>query len=381
MKIEVAKSDLESALQVVSIGTSGSGTDLTTHFVFRTKDDQTSVLSYNGRLGASIPFVCNASTDEGDDAPDAFTIESWRLQQWLKAVDDAALTLELDGGIVSATSPSGTVQFRSLDPSAFPFWDKTLKAAKKTMTIEARRFHAALSHVKSFVSSADTTRPEMAVTEARDGSLWATDTAALTIVTLEEFEKTNLRIHGKDIPSVLSFLLLVGDAKVEVLEHKRSLFIQRDDGGVLSVGRPTTAFLELEDIEDVEDSHWWNIGTKDLDRAIQQLSASAAKEDFKITFNFDPGARKVLTSMTADSGSTITLDLECPEYGSKEEAEIGLPKDGWDVEYPYLQRILSSYRGGKTLKFGLNPAEEGGWTRFVEDREGDKYLTILVWIP
>jgi len=381
MKIEVAKSDLENALQVVSIGTSGSGSDLTTHFVFRTKDDQTSILSYNGRLGASIPLICNASVDDGEDAPDAFTIESWRLQQWLKAVDDAAVVLELDGGVVSATAPSGTVQFRSLDPSSFPFWDKTLKGAKKTMTIEARRLHAALSHVKSFISAADTTRPEMAVTEAKDGSLWATDTAALTIVSLEELGNSNLRIHGKDIPSVLSLLLLAGDDKLEVLEHKRSLFLRRDDGGVLSVGRPTTAFLELEDIEEVEDAHWWEVGTKDLDRAIQQLSASAAKEDLKITFNFDPTAQKVVTSMTADSGATVTLDLECPEYGSKDGVEVGLPKNGWDVEYPYLQRILSSYRGGNVLKFGLNPAEEGGWTRFVEDREGDKYLTILVWIP
>ena len=100
-----------------------------------------------------------------------------------------------------------------------------------------------------------------------------------------------------------------------------------------------------------------------------------------MTFNFDPGAQKVLVSMTADSGSVNKLELECPEYGSKDGVNVGLPKDGWEVEYPYLQRLLASYRSGKTVKFGLNPTDEGGWTRFIEDREGDKYLTILVWIP
>ena len=58
MKIEVAKPDLEAALGVVSIGTASTGSDLTTHFVFRRRDDGViEVLSNNNRLGCSMPVA------------------------------------------------------------------------------------------------------------------------------------------------------------------------------------------------------------------------------------------------------------------------------------------------------------------------------------
>lgn len=381
MKIEVAKSDLDKAVSVVALVPSGKGADLATHFLFRHRDDLTEILAYNGHLGASMPLVCNASVFE-DEETAAFTIEAWRLQQWIRAADDAALTLESKDATVTATAPSGSVKFRSLDPSGFPFWDKQLSNAKKTMEIDAKRFEAALKHAKEFVFQGDTSKPEMAVTEIRDGILWSTDQAALSMVTLEEFAKASLRLAGKDIAPVLSFLGNSGDETVTFWEHKKSMFIRREDGAVLTVGRPTTPFLELEDIEDVEDAHWWSVGTDELNRAIQQLVASAAREDFRLNFNFDPADQKILLTMTADSGSPNTLRLACPEFGSTEDVEEGMPTEGWTVEYHYITRVLGSYKGGKTIKFGLNPAgEDGGWTRIVEDRDGDKYLTILVWMP
>ena len=378
MKIEVAKSDLENALKVVSIGTSGSGGDLTTHLLFRHQEGQTEILAYNGRLGTSSALVCTTTAEEDDTA---FTIESSRLTKWLGAAADVALTLESNDAIVTATSPLGSVKFRSLDPSGFPFWDKQLASAKKTMDIEASRLHQALQHSKGFISTLDTTRPEQAVTEIREGTLWATDQAGLSMVTLPEFVKSNARISGKDIPPILAFLAQSGDDKVEILEHKRSLFFRREDGSILNVGRPTTPFLELEDIEDSQ-AHWWVVGCADLDRAIKQLSSSAAKEELRLNFNFDPADQMITLSMTSDSGSTNTLKLPCPEFGSAEDVEEGMPQAGWTVEYTYIQRVLGSYRGGKTIRLGLNPAgEDGGWSALSEDRDGDKYRTVLVWMP
>jgi len=380
MKIEVAKSDLENALKVVNIGSSGSGGDLTTHILFRHADSQTELLAYNGRLGTSSPLVCQTTLE--DEGVSAFTVESDRLTRWLTAAGDVAVTLEAKDAIVTATGSLGSVKFRSLDPSGFPFWDKQISGAKRTIEIEANRLHQALGHSKSFISSADTTRPELAVTEIRGGTLWATDQAALSMVTLEEFSDAALRLSGKDIGPILTFLSLSGEDKVEVLEHKRSMFIRREDGSVLNAGRPSTPFLELEDIDNDENAHWWVIGCSDLDRAIKQLSASAAKEELGLTFNFDPSDQKITLSMTGDSGSTNTLKLPCPEFGSKADVEVGMPQSGWKVEYTYISRLLASYRGGKTIKIGLNPAgEDGGWAKIEEDRDGDKYLTILVWMP
>lgn len=376
MKIDVAKRDLDAALQVVSIGTSGTGSDLSTHFLFRELDGQVSVLAYNGRLGAGIPLVCKSDTSSGETA---FTVESWRLKQWLGAVEDAALTLDYTDGVVKATSPKGTIKFRSLDPKAFPYWDDSLKAAEKTMEVEAGRLFEAFSHAKLFINEKkETSAPHLAVCEVKKGSLQATDQAALTLVTLDDLKDSSARVHGKDLQQVLSFLGLSDTDKVEVLEGDRSMFICRADGGVLSIGRPHTAFPNISVSKDSDDAHWWEVSTTDLESAILQLSASASKEDRRLTFNFDPEAKEVLMSMTSASGSTDILQLECPDFGSKDGA-ADIPEDGFAVEYPYLQALLSSYKG-KTIRFGINPQKKGGWIRFREDKGGDDYLTMLVWL-
>lgn len=378
MKIEVAKRDLDSALSVVQIGTAGKGNDIQAHYVFRVSNSKASIYSYNGRLGTSIPIVADVTAEDGE----AFTIESWRLSQWLKASGDAVLTLESKDSVVTATSPTGSVKFRSLDPSSFPFWDKTLEAAEETLTVEAARLQGSLEHVRGFISNQETTRPDMAVTEARGGALWATDMGAVTVVHLSELENSKLRVHGKDIPSVRAFLATFDEGPVTVFEHKRSTFFKRDDGALLSVSFPTTPFVDLEDIDmDDPDAFWWSVGVDDLSNTIKQLSAGAAKEDTRLNLNFDDGTQEVLLSMTSDSGATNVLRLTCPEHG-QEDDDASFPRDGWSIDYPYLDKIIATHKGGKTIRFGLFPAgEDGGWTRIKEDRDGDLYATLLVWLP
>ena len=395
MKIEVAKSDLEAALQVVSIGAASTGSDLTTHFVFRTKGDIIEVLSNNGRLGASAPFI--GSVDEEG----SFTVESWRLNKWVAAVEDAALTLESKDNAIVATSPKGSVKFQSLDPSSFPYWDDQFGETEEGIKIAAKRFHAALSHVKMFISDKDTTNPTLSVTEILNDSLQATDKGALAVVTLQKSTTTkndegeevvevspemvgsNLRIHGKDLSQVLSFLATCGDDAVELREHERCLFLIREDGGTLNIGRPRHAFPELGlDDQGNKDPHWWTLKTEDLKSAIGTLAASAAREDRRITFNF--ADNMVSMCMTAASGSKNLLHLEPLDSGEEEDA-TPMPEEGFEIAYPYLLSLLSQHKGD-TLVFGLHPQMDekgkhrGGWTRFRELREGDDFLTLLVWL-
>lgn len=382
MKIEVAKRDLVAALQVVSIGTSGTGSDLSTHFLFRENDGQVDVLAYHGRVGAGIPVVCNVSRD-GDDA--AFTVESWRLKQWLDAANDAALTLAFNSedSTVKATSEKGTVDFRSLDPKAFPYWDESLAKATATLSISGARLHAAFSHAKLWINEKkETTAPHLAICEVKDGALQATDQAALSLVTIDEFEKSSLRVHGKDLQQVLAFLSLAGEDPVEVLEGKRSLFLRRVDGGVLSVGRPTVDFPDIKVDKTAEDVHYWTVPTEDVGSAIKQLSASASKEDRRLAFRFDDDSGRVVLSMTSASGADAELQIDVIESGSVDNPKFPLPTEGFAVEYQYLQSLLSQYKG-KSLRIGITPmAEKGkmGWIRFRDDRDGDDFLTLLVWL-
>lgn len=383
MKIEVAKPDLEAALQVVSIGTTSTGSDITTHFIFRRRDDGVvEVLSNNNRVGCSMPIGgCNVEEDEENDA---FTVESWRLNKWIGAVEDAPLSLGFEDGTVKATSPKGSVKFQSLDPKQFPFWDETFGDAESGISINAKRLQAALKHVKLFISDKDTTTPKLAVTEITNESLQATDKGALAVVTVGELATSNLRLHGKDLGQVLSFLGACGDEAVELKEHKQCLFIVRQDGGVLSVGRPHHAFPDIQLDKKPGDPHWWSLKTDELGSAITALSASASKEDTRLNFNLEKNM--VSLSMMSASGEKVTLHLETIEHASDEKAEVPLPESGFDIAYPYLLKLIGQYRG-ETIRFGLNPQVDkksgkpkGGWVRFREDREGDDYLTLLVWL-
>lgn len=383
MKIEVAKPDLEAALQVVSIGTASTGSDLTTHYVFRHDDENgVQVYSSNNRLGCSMP-VAGCKVEDTEDN-DAFTVESWRLNKWIAAVEDTVLSLEFVDGNVKATSPKGSVKFQSLDPSQFSYWDKTLAETKDGTQIAAKRLQAAFSHVKLFISDKDTTTPKLAVTEILNDSLQATDKGALAVVTIDELKKSNLRIHGKDLGQVLAFLSASADKTIDVREHDRCLFLVRDDGGLLSVGRPHHAFPDIGLDKKPDDPHWWTVRADDLQSAINALSASASKEDKRLNFRLEKSM--VALSMTAASGEKVTLHLEAQEKGSGGEDSVAMPDDGFDIAYPYLLKLLGQWKD-EVIKFGLNPQLDkktgkprGGWVRFREDRDGDDYLTLLVWL-
>jgi hypothetical protein len=385
MKIEVAKPDLEAALQVASIGSASTGSDLTTHYVFRRKSDGiVEVLSHNNRLGVSMPVAGCQSTLSDGETMGAFTVESWRLNKWIAAVEDAVLILEMEDGIVKATSPNGFVKFQSLDPSQFPHWDEAIAEASAGVSIAARRLHAALSHVRMFISDKDTTAPKLAVTEILNESLQATDKGALAVVTIDVLTKSNLRIHGKDLGQILAFLASCGDGEVGIREHERCLFLTRKDGGIMSVGRPHHAFPDIKLDKKPNDPHYWVVKTNELKMAVNALASSAVKDDPRLSFGID--GNMVGLTMTSASGHQVTHHLEAQEHGSDEDVDVPMPDGGFDIAYPYLLKLLSQYQP-ETIKFGLNPQVDqatgkprGGWVRFREDRSGDDYLTLLVWL-
>jgi hypothetical protein len=382
MKIEVAKPDLEAALKVASIGTLSSSSDLTSHFIFRCKEDgQVEVLSSNSRLAISMPIAgCKVEKEEGVQA---FTIEAWRLNKWITGVEDTVITLSITEGSIKASSPRGHAVFQSMDPSQFPYWDNLFATTEVSTKLPAPRFHAALSQVRLFISDKDTTSPKLAQTEIADGALQATDKGAFVAVCLPELKNSKLRIHGKDIGQVLSFLSTCGADPVEVREHDRCLFLVRMDGGVLSVGRPTHAFPDVNfDMED-GDPAWWTVRVADLKKAINFLAAAAAKEDTRMNFVLAQGVVRVSMS-SATVGERSSLDIEVLDQGVQEGINPPVPEGGFDVPYPYLLKILGEWCGND-IRFGLTPKYDKnkkvcGWVRFHEDRGGDDYLSLLIWV-
>jgi DNA polymerase III sliding clamp (beta) subunit (PCNA family) len=372
MKIQVAKSDLEFSLQVASIGVGSGGSDLSTHYLFRIKDDKVEILAYNQRINASMPLKCKHEGDDGD----AFTIEAWRLDRWLGALGDVAVEMADDSGEVTLASPRSTIRAKSLDPSKFPFWDKTLKEAKSVTTVEGDRLASALGYAKHFISDKDTHRPEIAQTESIKGSLYSTDKKAVTLITLEGFEDSGLRIHGKDIPSVLKFLSLKETDDVEILEHERAAFLKRRDGAIFGATRPITDFPNLS-FPKVPDDAWWEITADDLKTGVKLLSASADKENTRVRFSFDEKNSKVVMSVKSAAGGEDKYPIPCT---AQENCDT-LPETGFEVDYPYLEKIVDHF-SSDSLKFGINQGKKGkkgGYVRFTHGDDKDTYLTVVVW--
>ena len=102
MQIEVAKRDLVDALKVAATAMSSLPTKpIETHYVFRVQDGKAQVLTSAKRTFCGTPLTCRSTGDDG-----AFTIEGWRLRQWLQAVGDVAVSFKFDNGVVEVSTPS-----------------------------------------------------------------------------------------------------------------------------------------------------------------------------------------------------------------------------------------------------------------------------------
>jgi DNA polymerase III sliding clamp (beta) subunit (PCNA family) len=379
MKIEVAKIDLESALAVSTL-TVGSGTDLSSHYLFRKTDAGVEILSYDMRTFSGIPLKCVA---EGEDS---FTVEAWRLDKWLSGVADGVLTITSDAnGEVTAKGTKGRIRLRSLDPSKFPYGDRLYSDAKVDGTIVPSTLNRAINVSKCFVSTDDTQKPEICQIEAINGTLWSTDRRALSHVRVA-MPELNMRIPGKDIPTITKFLSLKDtlNGDVTLLTSERSAndgggacaFIRRADGGYIGVSRPNAPFPKLDVNPENNDESSFVLDLVDFKSAVSVLSASAPKNHETIRLRYLDG--RVVASMPSDAGGEDDYPLTVKGDIVNGDAFA----DGFTVGHNYLKSIADAF-GVAELKLGVNRRGKGG---FIGVRHKDPvesgatdYFAVLVW--
>ena len=372
MKIEAAKRDLEQALQIATIGVSGSGDELASHYLFRIIGGAVEVLSANGqRIFTGSRLKCDHEGEDGD----AFTVEGWRLRKWVDAMPDAVLTLNYEDALIRAKGPKTTVRWASLDPSKFPFWDSTLDKAKTIGSMSTAKLHQALSYSRQFVSDQENRHPNLAALEARDGSLFSTDQGAVSMVTFDEIKDSELRIHGKDAPAVLAFLSVKGSDTVEILEHERCLILRREDGGLLGVARWTYAFPNLSLDREEEDKCGWVVRTEDLRSGISTLSCSASKDDTRLFFQWDAENSQVVLSMLSTTGDRDVFPIDCIEHHNMDSFEA----EEFSFSHTYIPAVTAGFEDD-SLKFGINWTEKNGYIRFLHEKDDVSHLTVVVWL-
>jgi len=379
MKIEVAKSDLEVALKVVST-TVGSGSDLSAHYLFRIHEDQTEVLSSYMRVFSRSSFTSNTDGEDGD----AFTVEAWRLDKWISSVGDGVLTLASDeNGEVIAKGPRSRIKLRSLDASRFPFWDGLLSNAESMGEIDPGVLHRAISLSKNFVSTDDTQRPNICQIEANEGNLMATNRQVLSSVKVCDLSNLSLRIPTLDIGTVLKFLgdKTTQESAVDVLEASRpdgggeaALVVMRPDGSYIGVSRPTLAMPRLP-VEVESTDITLTLDVSEFRGAIDVLLASAPKGHEIVRFSSVDGA--LVLSMSSDAGGE-------DEYPLITSTATGLGDVAFSLTHSYIGAI-SDHFDLDTLSLGVHQRGQGGYVSFVHQDEGatedsgNHYHTVIVW--
>jgi hypothetical protein len=379
MNITVAKSDLEEALKVSSL-TVGSSSDLSSHYLFRVSEREVEILSYDMRVFSRTPL---RATVEGDDG--AFTVEAWRLDKWVSSVADGALSLKLgEGGEVTAKGPRSKIKLRSLDASRFPYWDGLLSEATSIGTLAPAVLYRALNLSKSFVSTDDTSRPEICQTEARSGVLQATNRRAVSSVTVRSLPSLNLRVPGKDLSMVLKFLSdkYTEENDVEVQEASRpagagggacALFL-RPDGSYVGISRPTAEMPTLE-VNAEDTGVALSLNVDEFNRALDILLASAPKGHEAVEFRAE-GEGLVLSMPSAAGGSD--------SYPMIFSTQTGLGSTVFSLDYSYIKSIADLF-GLDMVDLSVHVRQRGGYVSFAHEDEGgaeakaNAYYTVIVW--
>jgi len=370
MKIEIAKSDLNHALAVVSSTVNSSGSDLSSHFLFRIRGENAEILTCHNRTFSSTPLKCNFEGSDGQ----AFTVEAWRLEKWLSGVGDVAVVLQLEGAEVRVSGGRSVVRLRSLDPQKFPFWDATIANANVTGSVPASRLASAIGYARQFVSSEDTTRPEIAQIEAIDGSLWSSDRRSVSIVKVEGLPDSSLRVSSKDLPAVIKFLNVAGSDDVEVLESDSAVFFRRPNGSHIGASRPMVSFPRLK-VDETEGEVWLQFPTSEFHAAINVLSAAAAKGNERIRFQIQ--GERLWLAMDCEAGGEDVYPIDLTGNSNLSD----FPEGGFAVDYGHLLSLCSHF-SLDVLDLEVTRKGKGGYIAFRrenENGEGNSYFSVIVW--
>jgi len=379
MKMQVAKRDLEAALQVVTNSLNTSGSDISAHIVFRVQGDGVELLTFAGRLISSAPVKCVVDAREAK----AFTVEGARLIQWVGAVGDEAIDLNYDTEkkVVTAKAPKGAMEFQTLDPEGFPYWDAIWPDVTEKATCKGDRLAAAVAYAKQFVFDKETKRPELCLIECRDGLISATDQKSITLVEVPGLSESALRIHKNDAPAVIRFLGTCGDTDVTLMEHDRYFIFKRADGAVFGETRFNAKYPPLVIDRDAENPIWWKVSTKEFLAAIPFLTSGAEKKDTRLFVDRPDPDGPLRVGMKAMTGSMMAIDVSVIESGKTGDPKVesDLPPGGFCVDFKDIEKVLGGWSQEAAI-FGVHIRGTNGYVRFREERDGVDYTTVCAWL-
>lgn len=400
MKIALTKRELDEALTFVNISLgAASSDDYTSRIYIKVVEEEAeepadhdgmaliTVLATNGRMISEIPIQAKVSYKAEETKHMVF--EGWRLRQWVSAVPNAPVEFESEDedSYIIAKGPHGEVKFRSHQMIDLETWKESYSKIELKAVIDPKRLHEALSYVKSFVGEQDAKYPGIAVVEVQNKRLMATDLIAVAALEVKPLEDLSLRVHGKDISAVLSFLSACGTNPVKIREDDALTYFEREDGAMFIVSRPK---FELPDINigdrlQSEDPVWIKISPKEIRSAVMALTAGADRENHHVYFVPEKESKSVrlrMKSSAGDGSQWNEIRLVCEDVGG--EGFGVYPATGAPLDYKYVISALGSSKREDAIVLGFHvivqDARKTGFVRVCDHRsEGDVYWNLIKW--
>lgn len=343
IQIKTPRKDLRNAFDRVSAASGTTQEALDSHVVFRVQQGKVTLHTINQQIMASSPLI-NPDV-EGDGM---FTVEAKRLKQWLTAVTSDNIEIQFDKGVVVARADRGKATFPSLDPQNYPFWDSLLVDAAPAYVISQTRLVQALQYSKPYIYDQETKSPDICVTEIKGGILFATNRSALARVKLDGMGSSTLRVFGKDVPAILSFLSHAeADEDIQIREHSRAIFFTLADGSQFCESRAQKEFPTLGDMNDAA-LVTLRFNAEDIQKGLMFVQSAADWKDTRLTLRCDDGKVYFKMRNAAIAGSTETAVPAEVQDGSddmKEGVTIHLPSfKSYVNAHPHKEIVISYHR-------------------------------------
>lgn len=424
MKITISQSDLKEALSIAQ-STLSSSLDITSHFLFvcDPKSSNAYVCSTDAPRTFSMIPLTGSTLSHGEDVEEEvrFTVEGKRIMNVISHVEGVlTLSYDEDQKELEFKDSNGVNYFSSLNPSDFPpFEDKYKKAVEKIQTkilISANKLYETLHALKPYVSTDDTRRPELCVVAFVNGVAHSCDGFGLGMVKDDSFKDLNgLKIHQKDISSMMKYLKAHQGNDVEYINATQSTFFKMSDGAVYGFmdtphQYPDQITTTYKNAFDFLPNRSWAFNKSKFISALSFLSAGADSENNTITFTDDLSEPHLCPriEMSASSSSRMigrdvsSVDQEIPLREDEEIKDFDfstIPHIGqsmliadrvnrakgdakedvpsWKFNGEYMKRVLDSL--DDTVYFGVEKESDGrGYIVFKNSSPSDLKVTSVV---
>lgn len=363
MRFSVAKADLSDAISVVGSAASSAEGDVSSHFLFRIglTSNKLELVASSGRLFSSYPI----QGVKMDDESDPFTVEAWRLKGWVSIIGDAVINFESSGADVTAQSGKFTQKFRSLSPSSHNLPDKAFVASVKTATIDAKYLSHIIKTARLFASTDEVGKSDVVAISCHNSEVTSTDKiSVLSFLSVADLAQCGMKIHVKDVPSILNFLNSVkGKVDIQEVKDRSVFFVDADRGSVYGETRYQTVYPNLTRKSDsgvIE----WEFSPLDLKTSAQHCFFGSSKKDSRI-FVSVPSNDKMKVSMLSDGGGTVSSLVDVQNVVVTDQSQQ--VKDSIPINYNNLMSVVDVFQDETKMKVWVSLYKDKPMLRFVKE--------------